>query len=149
MTAVIVPKIPVGVNVGNYYECWAHSNPFKVGDPEGFCEWADERNIHYQEIEYFSYENALPHDMIVVMKMDEGGWPDFFWNDEDGDEVPIDVFEEIKAFLAPDTVAILYQTDNSGWGIAVACKAGEQNIVFDLNDVRKRVTEQWGIRPWD
>lgn len=122
------------------YIPWARTNYFKVKDEQKFRE---------DIIDKFGLDYRVDQDRRYGLFPDED-FPSYY-EDEDGEWKDIIFEDEIQPHLADGEVAILmhvgYEKMRYGHGYSIAVKNEGDPMCISLNEIYKKVEDEWGIRP--
>jgi hypothetical protein len=134
--------------MANYYAT-ARSNYFKVGKPTEFMDWLNKINgVSFEERDI----DPEAKDMVGFLYCDDAdgaGWPCYQWNEDLETDEDIDFARELAQFLAPDSVAILFEVGHEKLrylvGYAVAVHHTGDIIQLALTDIYEKIKDEWGL----
>lgn len=126
------------------YIASARSNYFKVKDKDAFLE-AMER-VPDVLVEYGNDDTVV----LTVQNSDWGGWPSYYYNDEDDiEEEDFDIAELVSEHLKDDSVAIFMEVGAEklryvvGYAVAINSKGEREQVsLMDIYELAAGLTNK-------
>jgi hypothetical protein len=127
------------------YVATARSNYFKVKDAEGFKSWVS----NCPNVALISRDDGT--FAVYSDDPDSGSWPTFKWDEEIGDDVEFDLFEEIAEFLIDGEIAVFMEVGAEKLrycnGYAIAVHSNGEYETLNLDRIYDFAEQRWGKRP--
>ena len=126
--------------MANWYGA-ARSNYFLVKDRAAFNTWAKARNLEVLE----------EGPMVGIHPDGAEGWPSFYWDETEDDDVDFDIPKELSELLVEGQVVVMLETGAEKLryitGRAVAFDHTGKVVELSLSEIYDRAKQEFGVEP--